>query len=85
MHKFEIGEPIEVLDSGLAMLRAIMAEIGENIINHHGWVHSIEPDGTIMVLFPIGDADPLEHSQLAPYEPRYVLPREGEHLIIQDT
>jgi hypothetical protein len=86
MHTFKRGQPIEVVDRGLAMIRAIMARAGNEIINHHGWVHSIESDGTIMVLFPIGDDDPNEHSQLVPYPAIDVLPRpDGEWLVIQEA
>jgi len=63
----KIGQPVRVLDPGLAMIRDTMAMMGISVINHHGWVHSIEPNGTIMVEFPIGDDDPNEHSQIAPY------------------
>jgi len=81
MRTFKKGEPVEVLDSYLAMIRTVMARAGTEIINHHGWGHSIESDGTIMVLFPIGDDDPNEHSQLSPYPAAQVLPRpDGEWL-----
>ena len=68
------GQPVLVLDPGLVMLRQISGEV-----NHHGWVDSIEGD-TVIVLFPIGDDDPHEHGQLAPYPARMVRPRKGEWL-----
>jgi hypothetical protein len=72
---FEIGQPVEVLDPGLAQLRAILAQTGEVVVNHHGWVHDVEPDGTVIVEFPIGDDDPNSHSQIAPYPPHMVRAR----------
>lgn len=73
MDKFTIGDPVLVLCDGLAMLREHGAPI-----NHHGWVHEIWDDGTILIEFPIGDDDPDEHSQVAPYAVNLVRPREGK-------
>ena len=67
---FEIGDKVLVLDEGLAMLRKI---IGPNAKpNHHGVVNRIMDNGDILVAFPIGDDDPEEHSQVAPYPPSMV-------------
>lgn len=71
---FKKGQPVLVLDPGLQMLRQITGEV-----NHHGWVDSVDED-EVFVLFPIGDDDPHEHSQLAPYPKSMVRPREGEWL-----
>ena len=76
-NEYKIGDPVEVLDPGLARLRAVMKSVGIDVINHHGWVHSIESDRTIIVEFPIGDDDPDEHSQIAPYPASMVKPRKG--------
>ena len=71
----KVGDPVEVIDSGLAMLRKLGAGI-----NHHGWVQELDYGGTgdILVEFPIGDDDPDEHSQVAPYPANCVIRREGE-------
>jgi len=64
----KIGDLVEVLDPGLAQLRAIMTQCGNDPgPNNHGKVSEIWEDGTILVEFPIGDDDPEEHSQVAPY------------------
>ncbi len=73
MSEFKIGDPVLVLCDGLAMLRKFNPKP-----NHHGWVQEIWDDGTIIVEFPIGDDDPNEHSQVAPYESNLVKHREGE-------
>ena len=75
-NKLSIGDPVEVIDEGLAMMRRIMPNA---MPNHHGWVHEIWDDGTIVVEFPIGDDDPNEHSQTAPYDPDKVILRNGKN------
>ena len=72
---FNIGDPVEVLDEGLAMIRRIMPNMPPN---HYGWVHEIWEDGTILVEFPIGEDDPNEHSQVAPYPQNEVIARNGK-------
>lgn len=59
--KLKVGDDVEVLDEGLAMLRSIAPDQPPN---HHGRIESIDGD-TIMVEFPIDGS--YEHSQLAPY------------------
>ena len=59
---FSVGDPVEVLDQGLAMLRKLCPGMPPN---HHGRVAEIDGD-TIMVEFPI-DGGYEEHSQVAPY------------------
>lgn len=73
------GDPVVVEDEGLAMLRRLMPGAPPN---NHGWVRSIEDDGTVGVLFPIGGDDPMEHSQLAPYPAGKVRRRPGERIDI---
>lgn len=58
MSDFEVGDEVEVLDEGLAMLRRLCPGMPPN---HHGRIDSIEGD-TVVVEFPSGD-----HSQSAPY------------------
>jgi len=67
---FAVGDPVEVADPGLAMLRQF-APPGSKP-NNHGVVHEIMENGDIMVEFPIGNDDPKEHSQVAPYPPEMV-------------
>lgn len=74
--KLKIGQPVMVFDEGLALLRRIMGPTAKP--NHHGWVHEILDNGNIMVEFPIGDDNPNEHSQIAPYESELVVIREGK-------
>ena len=55
------GTPVSgTTDTTLASLRARARTQLENAY-HHGWVHSIDGN-TIMVLFPIDDHHPNEHS-----------------------
>jgi len=68
MDEFQIGDKVEITCQGLAMLRNLMKQMGEEVKpNHHGTVKEIWDDGMILVEFPIGDDDPEEHSQVAPY------------------
>jgi hypothetical protein len=47
------------------MLRRVCPDMPPN---HHGKVLEIWDDGeTLLIQFPIGDDDPEEHSQVAPY------------------
>jgi len=55
-----VGDKVEVLDPGLAMLRRFSG--GKP--NHHGKVSEIWDDGTILVEFPLSGEN---HSQAAPY------------------
>lgn len=60
--KLEIGDPVRVMDVGLLRLEAIARQTMS-----YGWVHEILDNGDIMVEFPIGNDNPDEHSQIAPY------------------
>lgn len=71
--QFNVGDPVLVLDQGLAAMRAIMP--ADTPPNHYGAVASTDDDGTVMVMFPIGDDDPAEHCQVVPYDSRDVRPR----------
>jgi len=63
MSKLNVGDPVKVYDPMLIRLAAITRRPPQN----KGWVHEICDDGDIMVEFPIGDDEPDEHSQIAPY------------------
>lgn len=67
--KFKVGDKVMVLDLGLKMLYETMKKFDPNTKpNNLGWVEEILDDNeTIIVTFPIGDDDPNEHSQSAPY------------------
>lgn len=67
---FKIGDEVLVLDEGLAMLRKFAPPGAKP--NHHGVVAELLDGGDIMIEFPIGDDDPEEHSQVAPYPPSVV-------------
>ena len=67
------GDPVEVKDLGLAMLRKFAPPDAPP--NNHGFVDRIDEDGTVYVAFPIGDDDIDEHSQLAPYPAHLVRKR----------
>jgi len=78
---FKVGDPVEVLDPGLAQLRGLLASFGgksKAMPNNHGWVYEILDNDEIMVEFPIGNDDPDEHSQVAPYPAHMVRLREGK-------
>lgn len=66
--EIEVGDKVKVLDPRLMQLAAIMGEKPQN----KGWVERIDDDGDILIRFPIGDDDPDEHSQVAPY-PRHMV------------
>ena len=63
--KMKVGDKVEVMDEGLAMLRRFAPPRAKP--NHHGTIAEIWDDGQVLVEFPIGDDDPDEHSQVAPY------------------
>jgi len=65
--KIEVGDPVLVLDEGLAMLRRLMGPNAKP--NHHGTVAEIMEDGDILVEFPLSGEN---HSQVAPYPPNMV-------------
>jgi hypothetical protein len=62
----KIGDPVTVMDHGLLMLHQFAPKGAKP--NNEGTVLEIwEEDNMILVDFPIGDDDPDEHSQSAPY------------------
>lgn len=69
MGTLKVGDKVEVLDPGLARLRALMPDAPPN---HYGTVAEIWDDGSILIEFPIGYDDPEQHSQIAPY-PRHMV------------
>lgn len=69
MALFSVGDPVEVLDEGLAMLRRICPDMPPN---HHGRVQKIVGD-EIWVEFPIGGS--YANSQVAPYPASMVVHR----------
>ena len=79
MTKLKVGDSVAVADPGLAMLRNLFAKMNGGVAkpNHYGWVNDIRGD-EIMVEFPIGDDDPDEHSQVAPYPASMVTKRKGK-------
>ena len=77
MSMLKKGDKVIVMDQGLIMLYNMMKQFGENPKpNNQGWVHEVNNDGTITVEFPIGDDDPEEHSQCAPYPKNLVIKRD---------
>lgn len=62
MDDLKVGDDVEVLDAGLAMLRRLCPDQPPN---HHGRIEAIDGD-TITVEFPI-DGSYDGHSQSAPY------------------
>lgn len=63
--KFNIGEKVRVMDQGLLMLQKFAPPGAKP--NNEGVVSEILEDGDLLIEFPIGDDDPEEHSQVAPY------------------
>lgn len=73
MNKFKVGDKVKVTCPGLAALRQFAPPGAKP--NHHGIVSEILSDTEVMVEFSIGDDDPEEHSQVAPYPVAEVLKR----------
>lgn len=67
----KVGDEVEVLDPGLAMLRQLCPGMPPN---HHGRVSELEGD-LVLVEFPI-DGSYEGHSQCAPYPTSQVRKRE---------
>lgn len=64
--ELQIGDPVRVMDPGLIMLQRFASPNSKP--NNEGTVLEILDNGkTILVDFPIGDDDPKDHSQVAPY------------------
>jgi len=64
--ELKVGDKVEVMCPGLAQLRALMGpdEPPNNVgIIAEDW----EDEDAYLINFPIGDDDPEEHSQAAPY------------------
>ena len=69
--EFKPGDRVYVTDPALANLRAIMRQYGHKPApNHHGTIHEIWDDGTILIYFDNEDG-PGQGSS-APYPPREV-------------
>lgn len=62
---FKVGDKVRVMDRGLLMLQQFAPPGAKP--NNEGVVSEILEDGDLMIEFPIGDDDPEEHSQVAPY------------------
>lgn len=71
---YAVGDLVEVLDEGLAMLRRLMPNMPPN---HHGKVAEIWDDGQILVEFPLSGEN---HSQVAPYPASMVRKRHNAKL-----
>lgn len=63
--ELKVGDKVRVMDRGLLMLQKF-APHGSRP-NNEGVISEIMEDGFVEVEFPIGDDDPKEHSQSAPY------------------
>lgn len=74
--KLQKGDKVIVLDPGLLGLYNIMKQYNPNCKpSNQGWVEEFyDNDDTILIKFPIGDDNPDEHSQVAPY-PRSLVVR----------
>lgn len=59
------GDRVKVMDEGLLMLQKFSPPDAKP--NNEGVITEICSDGTAMIEFPIGDDNPEEHSQSAPY------------------
>lgn len=71
------GDKVVVMDQGLISLYNMMKSFDPTTKpNNQGWVNEILEDGYVMVEFPIGDEDPKEHSQVAPYPINLVIKKE---------
>ena len=70
----KIGDKVEVLDPGLAMLRALLPDQPPNNV---GWVHEIQGDD-ILVAFPIDSENDSVHYQVALYSRYMVKAREED-------
>jgi hypothetical protein len=63
--QLKVGDKVRVMDQGLLMLQKFAPKGAKP--NNEGVVSKILEDGYLMIEFPIGDDDPKEHSQVAPY------------------
>jgi hypothetical protein len=77
MRDLKIGDKVIVLDQGLIMMYNMMKKFDSDCKpNNQGWIEEFYDDGTILVKFPIGDDDPNEHSQVAPYPANLVIKKD---------
>lgn len=63
--ELKVGDKVRVMDQGLLMLQQFAPKGAKP--NNEGVVSEIMEDGDLLIEFPIGDDDPKEHSQVAPY------------------
>lgn len=63
--KLKVGDKVRVMEPGLLMLMQFAPKDAKPI--NEGVVAEILGNGDLMIEFPIGDDDPKEHSQVAPY------------------
>lgn len=64
-NKFKVGDKVRVMDQGLLMLQKFAPPGAKP--NNEGVVSEILVNGDLLIEFPIGDDDPEDHSQVAPY------------------
>jgi hypothetical protein len=64
-NKLKVGDKVRVMDPGLLMLQKFAPPGAKP--NNEGVVSEIMEDGDLLIEFPIGDDDPKDHSQVAPY------------------
>lgn len=69
MKNLKVGDKVRVNDPGLLMMMNLMKQMGEKVKpNNEGVILEIwDRDDQYLIDFPIGDDDPEEHSQSAPY------------------
>jgi len=64
-NELQVGDKVRVMDQGLIMLQKFAPPGAKP--NNEGTVSEILEDEALLIEFPIGDDDPNEHSQVAPY------------------
>lgn len=73
MASLEKGDKVIVNDPGLLRMMALFPDMPPN---NQGWVEDPDYSGDVLIKFPIGDDDPEEHSQVAPYPRAMVIKTE---------
>lgn len=63
--QLKVGDKVRVMDRGLLMLQQFAPPGAKQ--NNEGVISEIMEDGDLLIEFPIGDDDPKDHSQVAPY------------------
>lgn len=78
MKNLKKGDKVIVIDQGLMSSYAVLKRLDPTAKPmNQGWVEEFyENDNTILVKFPIGNNDPEEHSQVAPYPSELVIRRD---------